>query len=497
MVALALALATGFASAAAASPLEDPTLGGAVFTGTVHPHATSIYVNPAALGQAVRGSHVYLDTSLRLDRYHIDRQVITDPDAGLQPGPSVSSSPITPGGSLIWYNVGDKIAVAAALSLVVLDKSPGDQDALGYHTLGDRHRQYVWRRVFLLSRNWGPSTYLPFPMPTLGASYRWRRFYFGVGLSLRASSLELDFLRDTALEAGREGIESACDDDGNACGIENPAAAERYKISVSTEDLLAARNLVVSGGLMWQFRPGWWFGVYYQSPPGFLTSLSSVGTARITPAPRTGLDPFTARAEVIYDLPQTVSAGLRGPAFGSYEMFTTARWQNLSRQRLLDIRLIDPVVGGDSVPEWFQRYRGFNDVLTVEAGLEERERAEPGERLRLGARVRLETPTTSDRAVAPTQVESLHLGAAVGGELRISENPRLVLYASYGFTWYRPVDIGEGSAFDPRDRLECADSGFDLDACIPAAEGRAIPTAAAHYGRIRHALRAAIRYDFL
>src|SRR5690606_30703227 len=160
----------------------------------------------------------------------------------------------------------------------------------------------------------------------------------------------------------------------------------------------------------------WWLGVHYQSPPGFLSSLGLEGRARITPAPRTGeapstataeiiyhlphtvsagvrgpafLDyeafaaarwqgpwrppataprtgeaPYTATAEIIYHLPQTVSAGVRGPAFLDYEVFAAARWQGLSRQRLIDVRLIDPTEGGGGAPEWFTRYRGFRDVYT-------------------------------------------------------------------------------------------------------------------------------------
>ena len=92
------------ASAAMASPLEDPTLGGAVFTGAVHPHATSLFLNPAALGLTEPGSHFYADSSLRFDQYDSDRQVLRDPDVGLAPGPQVSSSMFTPGGSLAWYS---------------------------------------------------------------------------------------------------------------------------------------------------------------------------------------------------------------------------------------------------------------------------------------------------------------------------------------------------------------------------------------------------------
>lgn len=474
----------------AASPLEDSTLGGAVFTGPVHAHATAIYMNPAALGLAGQGAHLYLDGSLRMDRYGIERRVMRGADGALVAGPQVNATTLAPGGTLAWYNVGEKISLAAAVSWVVLDRFIDEEPGLGYHTLGGLHRQYVWREMYALRRAWELPFEVPLPMPTLAGAYRWQDVYFGAGVSLRATSFELSFFRDTALEGGRAGIDAPCGD--MACGVENPAAAERYDIDVSTENLLTARNLVLNGGIMWQFRPSWWLGVHYQSPPGFLSSLGLEGRARVTPAPRTGEEPYTVTAEIIYHLPQTVSVGVRGPAFLDYEVFAAARWQNLSRQRLIDVRLIDPTEGGGGAPEWFARYRGFEDVYTFTAGLEQRE----GARLRAGARLQLQTAATTERTISPLQVEGLGVTGALGAELRVLDSPRLVLYASYGLTYYPTVTAGADSYFDPREQIACVDSGYDIDACTPAAEGRAVPTAAGEYERMQHAFRAAIRYDF-
>jgi hypothetical protein len=469
------------ARTASASPLEDPTVGGAVFTGPVHPHATAIYENPAALGLASRGAHLYLGGSLRLDTYDIHRQILESGTGQLESGPRVRTSTLAPGTTLALYSVGERVAVGASLTWVVLDRFISEEEALGYHTLGGVHRQYVWRDLAPL----GIKRFTfnaPLPMPSLAGAYRWRDFYFGVGVSLRASSFELSFLRDTALDV-------PCGGDGQPdCVIEDPASAERYDLDVSTGELFTTRNLVLNGGLMWQVAPAWWVGVHYQSPPGFLSSLSLSGTADIKPAPYQEDEPagFTARAELIYQLPQTMSVGMRGPAFADVDFFATARWQNLSRQRLLDIRLL----GGATVPEWLTRYRGFDDTFTFTAGLEQRE----GQRLRLGGRLQLESATTPEDGVSPLQVEGLHVTGALGGELRLLD--RVVLYASYGLTYYPTVTTGEDSLFDPREQLECVDSGYDLEACRASAEGRAVPTAAGTYERIRHGFRAAIRYDF-
>lgn len=485
---LIVALAGAWAGAAAASPLEDTTLGGAVFTGPVHPHATAIYENPAALGLASRGAHIYLGGSLRLDTYDIHRQILASGTGPLTQGPRVRASTLAPGTTLALYSVGERVAVGASLTWVVLDRFITEEEALGYHTLGGVNRQYVWRDIAPLGI---PQLTFnaPLPMPSLAGAYRWRDFYFGVGVSLRASSLQLSFLRDTALERGSDGIEQPCGAETTPCGIGNPAAAERYDLDVSTGELFTTRNLVLNGGLMWQVAPAWWLGLHYQSPPGFLSTLSLSGTARIKLAPYQADEPaaFTADAELIYQLPQTVSVGVRGPAFADVDFFAAGRWQNLSRQRVLDIRLL----GGARVPEWLTRYRGFDDTFTFTAGLEQSE----GERLRLGGRLQLESATTPEAGVSPLQVEGLHVTGALGGELRLFQ--RVVLYASYGLTYYPTVTTGEDSLFDPRAQLGCADSGYDLEACEASAEGRAVPTAAGTYERIRHGFRAAIRYDFL
>jgi hypothetical protein len=91
LVALMVAT-TATASSAAASPLEDTTVGGAVFTGPTQGHATSIYLNPAALGFSGRGWHFFMSGNVRLSSLSIDRQVV-DPSnsSALTDGPSVST----------------------------------------------------------------------------------------------------------------------------------------------------------------------------------------------------------------------------------------------------------------------------------------------------------------------------------------------------------------------------------------------------------------------
>lgn len=488
-------LASLVALRAAASPLEDPTLGGAVFTGPVHPHATAMYLNPGALGLVGRGTHLYLDGSLRLDRYDLRRLHLTDPDqpAGLASQGQLGT--MSPSGTLVWYNVGRTVSIGAALSLVTLERYIDERDldagegvVLGYHALGGSHRQYVWRNI-------GPLP-MPLPMPTLAGSYRFNeRMLFGIGISLRYSSLELAFLRDTALEGGSAGIDGDCD--GSPCGIENPAAAERYHVEVDSPSLLTTKNLVLNVGVMYQLARDWWLGAHYQSPPGFLSSLSATGTACIAPRGQLDAAPcgdadVQVPAELVYELPQTLSVGLRGPAVGGFDGFAAFRWQNLSRHRRLDIRLQQAYEQSQDIPEWYPRYRGFDDVFVIEGGVEQRE----GGRVRVGARLRLESAAVPEQAISPMQMDGGNLTAAVGGEIRLTEG--LFLSVGYGLTFYPEADISvDESLYDPRDRLACVDTAYHVDACAGAVEGRAIPTAAGTYDRIRHAFRLAVRYHFL
>src|SRR5690606_14776581 len=122
-----------------------------------------------------------------------------------------------------------------------------NQEALRYHTLGGSHRTYA---------------------ASIGSSFRLSgRVHAGVSLSLRPSVLKLRYARDTALEAGRDpdrGIASDCG--GSPCGVENPAAAERYDVDVRS-DWIALDNVVATIGIVVQLAREVWLGVGYHTPP--------------------------------------------------------------------------------------------------------------------------------------------------------------------------------------------------------------------------------------
>ena len=465
---------------AAASPLEDPTLSGAdVFTGVTHPHATSIYLNPAAIGMAGVGWHLHTGGSLRLDDYNINRRRI-DQDSGAEiAGPQVNALTMTPSGIVAGYLKAERIAIGITILTPMAERFIADQEALRYHTLGGYHYQY------------GLGAGLSYHHP-----HKW---YFGAGLFFFGSSMRLRFARDSALEAGSVGIDSDCD--GSPCGIENDAAAERYDVEVDTDgfqsfdylsvfSLFATSNLALSVGIMWRVRGDWWLAGAYQGPPGILSNTSVHGDVDVVRAPRDGAAQLSGEAVVNYNLPHTFHLGARGPIRPGYELVGEVRYQTFNSHNDFDLRMFGGDLDQAAVPEWYPRYRGGNRLFRLQAGIERQERG----RLRFGARLGWENAAVDANKIAPTMVTGMRFFLALGGELRLAQP--LALGASYQFGWFPGVN-STGSLFNPLDRIACVDSQFDQDACQAAREGRALPTAAGEYGHLQHILALSLRYDFL
>jgi len=476
-----VALVLAAAAPAAASPLEDHTAGGAVFTGPTQAHASSIFLNPAALVFAGRGLHLEIGGSLRLDSIGIERQLV-DPDTGQLGGGggSVSTTTWSPGGMIAVYGTvfQERAVVGAAVHTTTFDRFPSGHDAIGYHVLGG----YVYQGLFSAAGGFRLSD----------------EIIFGLGVSLGYAGMKLDLERDTALEAGGDperGIASDCG--GAPCGFENPQAAETIHISTSTGDangLFARENLALSFGFAFQVARDWWLTLSVVSPPGAIPvrdyALALQGSAEVEAAPRDGGEVHSGHAEVSFRMPYSVWLGGRGPLLAGYDLVASARWQNLSVHDTYDIRLYGGDLTQAGVPEWYPRYRGMRDVWQGSVGLEGRETG----RTRIGGRLRAETGATADRDVSPLQIDGFELGAAVGVELPISDH--VVIQLGYDLSWFPEVDSSE-SAFDPVARVACVDSDYDFASCQAVREGRAVPTAAGRYRRLRHGVTLSLRYDSL
>jgi long-subunit fatty acid transport protein len=463
-LACAVVAASG-TSAALASPLADPFLGGVVFTGATHPHASSFFYNPAALGLDA-GNHVYAAGNAVFDRYSVERAAI---DAAGSPtsgqGAAVEAGVFSPAGFLAVYFNGTPVSGGVAIYTPYVDRQLAEQPDLRYHTLG------------------GYTTNVAIEP---AVSFRvGSQLLIGFGVSLAPySPVKFSFARDTALEGGSMGLASDCG--GAPCGAENPLASQRYDVDVNSR-----LNFGFNLGVVVRLPREWYLGVGYVSPMSSFPRLlvEAAGTVTVTPAPRDGGPTRHGRARLIYKLPQSVHLGLRGQLISDFYFVVGGHWISTSRQDVYDLRMFGGDLAGADIPEWYPRYRGLRDLVAVEVGIEGKERM----RFRPGARLRLESAATPDQAVAPHQIAGPNVSLATGLEVRLSRE--FAITAGYALAWY-PRRHADPSAFDPADRIACVDQRFPLDVCTAAVDGRASPTAAGEYGRLQHVLSTALRVDW-
>lgn len=481
---VALALATLLGGAAEASPLEDPALTRGVFAGPTLPHATSVWLNPAAIGLAAGGWHLFFGATTRLDHDRIDRSQIDLDTGALTPGAKVRSLTATPGGFLAAWWKSDNAALGLASFLPQAERFITDQEALRYHTLGGFH--YQWTVL------------------ALSVGFHWNKFWFGLGVGLgNMHTLRLEFARDTALEAGTAGIQSDCG--GSPCGVENEAAAQRYRVDVSSGGslrpwrlgfwgaLFSSENLSLNAGIVWQPNDDWVVALSYQGSVGLFGSSRRLdGTVRVETSPIEGGLIRNGQAEVGYNLPETfhLAARMSLPGRRQWQLVTGLRMQTFFTHENLDLRMFGSELVGHDIPEQYPLYRGFRTVLRLEAGIERT----PAARVRLGARLFLERGAVPNSSVQPMAIAGNDVGLSGGVEWRVAAP--LVLGIGYAFTWFPAVDV-TNSAFDPRDRIACVDSGYDLEQCQAVRDGRARPTAAGRYLRLQHAFMVSARWDFL
>ena len=483
MLSRALWLAMLCATAAHASPRSDPTAGRAVFTGATTPSATSIDVNPAALGRSVT-NELFIGALATLNRYAIDRRTLDIDTGALGAGDSVTDTLISPGGmvGVIWHPGGTtRVTLGAALRSSPAEQFLEGHEALRYHTLGGSFRT------------------VPVPIPTVAASLRLSsRFYVGVSLGSQSSILKLKYARDTALDAARDparGIDSDCG--GAPCGVENPLAEERYTVDVAS-DRLSLETVAANLGVLVRLWREVYIGIGYHLPPGLAIQNALTGDVIIERAPRDGGGTIKGAATVYVSQPASVDAELSARPGLDLELHVGVRWEHLSRMQSFDVRSYGSTLPPAGIPEWQLRTRGFDSVWSAWAGVEQVERDFP---LILGGRIGFETAALEDRKTSPLNVAPTSLTLDAGLQYRITTDPfadyKFRVQLTYGLQYFPTVDVTD-SAYDPRTRLACADAGYDysLPACESVRFGYAQPTAAGEYSRIEQAARIAVRMSW-
>jgi hypothetical protein len=452
-------LASILCSAALAhgSPRTDPTVGRAVFTGATMPNATSIGLNPAALGTGTFGE-VFVALTGVLEQIRID-QADLDADTGeLSRGARVRATQASPGGMLGVvvrtgiYTLGIQAQTPPAEEFV------SGYEALRYHTTGG------WQRDWLA---------------TIAGSIRvTKKFFVGAHIAHDNTFLRLRYTRDSALATtGRQ-----------AAGGE---ADERYDVDVRSP-YVSGSNFKVTVGFVAEVYRDVWLGVAYHTPPGFGIQTELTGHVDVTRAPRDGGGDVRGGSTVYVQYPASVDAEVRARMPRLFDLHVGGRWEDLSRLRAYDVRAYNSTFAGYGIPEWTLRPRALHDSFALWAGLEQ---VDIGQPFRFGARAGFETSAVDDHALSPVTIAPASFTFDAGGELRLAGSSWLV-QLSYGLAYFPTVSV-TSSSFDPRLQLACIESGYDYSTrgCEASREGFAIPTAAGDYGRLQHTLRLGLRYE--
>ncbi len=470
-----LAMLCALHASALASPRSDPTQGRAVFTGASTPNATSIEVNPAALGLGIT-DEMYLAATAVIDHVAIGRRTLDLGSGTLLDDGKVSQTLASPGGmfAYVWHSgVGGPVTLGLAVHSSPAERFIENENALRYYTLGGSHRTYAGS--------------------VAGSIRLSNRLFVGVTLSLRPSFLKLKYARDTALaNAGdpARGIDSDCN--GSPCGLENPDATELYDVSVQS-DWVALDNVVATVGFVARVAKDIWFGLGYHTPPGLSIQNALEGTMAVERAPRDGGGFVTGGSTVYLSQPASIDAELRARLSPNMDLHVGGRWEDLSRLQDYDVRGYGSAFPRDNIPEIQIRPRGFHDSFAAWAGIDQVERDFP---LVIGGRIGFETASLDDNRTSPMTIAptSVTLDAGLQYRFMRDQTYQVVLQATYGLQYFLKVNVVD-SAFDPRDQLACADSGYDYltSECAAVRGGYALDTAAGEYQRIEQAARLAIK----
>ena len=443
-----------------------------MFTGATMAAATSIDLNPAAIGPG-QSSYLYLAATSVIDRYGV-RLDHLDPDSGrITPGDTLHDNELGAGGSVAGiFHFGDRAVLAGEFRSAPGETFIANRDQLSYHTLGGGQRTYT---------------------VGVGTSIRLTdSIFFGLSLDGGPSYLNLHYARDGALDRGHGagGIDSDCN--GAPCGVGNSLASEHYDVRVSTP-LLSTSSLIVNFGFLINLPNNVWFGISYHTPPGLSTQTKFTGTMDVREAPRDGGGLLHGASTVFLTQPASADAELRARLPAQLDLHLGARWEDLSRFQAYDVRGYGSTFATAMIPEWQLRARGFHDPFSVWAGIEQVELVSKEDSLRFGGRIGFETSSLRDELTSPATISPFSYTVDLGAQLH---HGPVILQATYGLQYFPSVTVTD-SAFDPRSRISCIASNYDYasSACTDVRNGYGIASADGRYDRLEHALRVALIYE--
>jgi len=200
---------------------------------------------------------------------------------------------------------------------------------------------------------------------------------------------ESSLARDTALDAG-SGTERGIASDVPAARVdfENPEGHRDVLDSREhgwSSGLFSLENFGFSGSVLVQVRKHWWTGLSYVICRERLLELA-LPQGVLDAAPRDGRRYRRRQAELAYQLPQSVSLGLRAPCLPGTS-WSAACAGRTTRDTTSSISTVWPRVRETRRARVVSAISWIRDVWRFDVGLEEPE----GEALRLGGHVRFET----------------------------------------------------------------------------------------------------------
>jgi long-subunit fatty acid transport protein len=480
LLAFALASAT---LPALASPLDDPHVGDAGFSGPTAGDLGAVYWNPAALG-LLHGAELTFSGSLQQSTVTVARDPI-DPATGTSPGalafPSVKGQgtlyparwPLGPGG---FFAVGAGLERRFAIAFALY--SPfSSRLAFPTSAAGPEPTRFHLRRVAIDHT----------AMAAGLAIHATESLQLGVTAGILFPDISFDFDED---------LGPAGDCGGAPCDAGNPAAA---RLHVGSKGLQPFSYFFTGGLLIHHGRLT--LALAYTSAPhgggdGITipldhTSVTWPDGSTSGTCPTNTLCPSPA-SQMTYRLPGILTLGggwQLSPRWAASGMLRYLRTGEHDRITLRILGVQSPT--GLSLPESIVLGRGFQDAWDLRARLV----FQPHARLRISGSFRVETSAVPKDRVNPAAVDGLSLEPSVGAEFTFWRKFKLA--ASYAFLTMVPVTTGP-SAFHPGSAGACDQAAGELTnpACQDRLRGWARADAAGTYRLFRHTLNLQARMGF-
>jgi len=474
--------------------------------GAASAHPASFLYNPAALGlQPGRLVATHLDGTIRLGHGSLSRGPID----------TLTGQPTSSAGATVKSFDEATWLEAFPQPLLSLSSSLGSDTVvvcLSGHTAQTAHLDFLrGNGKWFDGGIQGPTRYVASELTqyhlfgTLATSWRVAEFLIiGASTSLVWGSLDLAFVRDTALDGGSArdpATEPVALDDcgaGAPCNYESDEAAEATRVRGSAWGLGFALGFVVRP------HPQLDVGLAYVSRVlGFGSSaLTTRGDAWVRRSQAVylnaladpNLDPvdrdLKGRSSVTYSLPDAINFGATLRLTRRWLLDLQLRWINYSVFDRLSVRLSGSAFRRDPpVPERLDHHRGFQDVWAVQLGGAYRVR----DNLELQSAMMVETSAVPAESVTPVTVDSTKLDLLLAMAWHVGRY--VTLRAGYSLAWMPRVNQAI-STFSPSAMVNCVDARFDVDVrdCKAASEGRGLPTTAGTYSLLSHHLGTSVTF---